>query len=339
MNPLTLVSTKLSPITAKIEPHKPTIALVCGVGLSAWSTVEAVRSTLRAEDAVLEPARREFAAIEETINKDSQPSEYKAARSQVYIKSILRATKLYTKPLALWGASTALYIYSYKEQTARLNATANLAAAATATLSAMHENTRQVFGEEVATALRTGENIPEAIDNLDFDKVKTCNTKKIQYNSDSYREYADKEIDIPMNFRTCPADHFMLSYTENTIDQSYWYKSPYDRLQVLQAIEDQLNCKLTSGKVKYVSVKDVRDAIGYKLDDETIDDVSIGWWNDGSQHPISLGLGYLWNLYGVCKDGPTNNITATMDKIRINSEDADREWFIILTPMGNIYNH
>ena len=340
MKALNIISDKFAPVATKFNAYKPGLAFVGGITLSILSTVEAVRSTLKAEEKILEPARAEFAAIEETIDKAVTPEAYKSARTQVYVKTALRASKLYAKPLALWGASTALYVYSYREQATRLNAATNLAAVATTALSTMHENTRQVFGDDVATALRTGEGIPEAIDNCDFDKVKTHNTKKIQYHSDAYREYADKDIDIPVEYKTCDTDHFMLSYTEETIDESYWYKSPYDRLLMLQAVEDQLNCKLTSGKVKYISVRDVREAIGYKVDDESPNDALMGWWKDGSAHPINLGLGYLWELYGVCKDGPLNNIKATMDSIKVNtSDECEREWFVILTPMGNVYHH
>lgn len=324
-----------------MKTNAPTIAFIAGISLSALSMVDAVRATTKADEEVLEPAKTEFEAIELSIDKNEQYKEYKSARKQVYIKSGIRAAKLYARPILLWSAGMGCFIFSYKEQINMITAATNTASMATAALSTMDWNTRQTFGDEVTNALRTGENIPEAIDNCDFDRVKTNNKKKISYHSDSLREYADREIDTPVDYKT-NCDHFMLTYMKETIDDSYWYKNPYDRLMQLQATEDFFNRELTSKKRKYVSIKDIRDKIGYIVDDETIDDVRYGWWDDGSSHPINLGLGYLWELVGAKAhtDRSGNIYTELLDQAALsNGDTVKRDWFLMITPMGDIYNH
>lgn len=327
--------------TTFIKANAPTIAFIFGLSLSAVATVEAVKATTKAEEKILEPAKREFEAVETSVDKEANPKAYKSARKQVYIKSGCRATKLYAKSVVLWVAGNALLIYSFKEQASRLASATNVASLATAALSTMDWNTRQTFGDEVANALRTGENIPEAIDNCDFDRVKENGKKKISYHSDSLREYADREVDTPVDYKK-NCDHFMISYMKETIDDSYWYKNPYDRLMQLQATEDFFNRELTSKKRKYVSIKDIRDKIGYIVDDETIDDVRYGWWDDGSSHPINLGLGYLWEMVGAkANTDRTGNIyTELLDQATLsNGDTVKRDWFLMITPMGDIYNH
>lgn len=336
-----LAKTAAASITAK--KHGPTIAFIAGLGLSLWATVEAVRSTLRAEDEILEPAKAEFKAIDISVNKDKKPNEYRSARQQVYIKSIRRGLKLYGKPLLIWSFAMVCLVGGYKTQADRCATAINAATAAATALSNMHENTKQAFGDEVAMALRTGEDIPGAVERCDFDKVKDGAKKKIKYSSNPGREYKDLEVDDKTSYRGLDycSDPCILIYDEHHIKPGYWYKNPVDRLMFLQATEDHFNRQLESGAVKSVCVKDIRNAVGYLDKDETINDVILGWWeNDDDLHPIDFGLGYLHELLEGMKFDRAGDIVYNMEHVMLgDGHDCKREWKLILNVMGDIYNH
>jgi hypothetical protein len=329
---------KAQPMVSAGKKHGPTIAFVAGMILSAVATIEVARATLKAEEKILQPAAEEFTAIENTVDKETEPDRYKSARKQVYIKSGGRALKLYGKALFIYSVSTILLVGGWKTQSDRLATAINFGTAAATALSAMTDNTRQTFGDEVATALRTGKDIPEAVDRLDIEKVKECAAKKIRY-SDPFRSYGnDESKDIPVDYKVNTGDPIMLKYDKQHIKPSYWYKNPVNRLKFLKATEQYLNKQLESGAVTKISVKDVRDAIGYIDDDETPTDAMLGWWDDGVTHPVDFGLTYLLDILESHKLDAPDRVMNELEYVMIDDgHDCKRDWFVILNPMGNLY--
>lgn len=325
------------------KKHLPAIMIAAGVVGSIVATVEAVKGTLKAEEMILEPAKKEFEIIEKAKeNKAYTEKGYKTDRNAVYIRSAGRFVKTYWKAILAWAVSIGLIIGAHTIQANRLSSALNLAAGATAALSAMTDNTRQTFGDEVAQALRTGRGIPEAVENCDFDKVKDCTSKKIQYHSDSLRSYADKEVDIPTNYKmtTDDMEHMMVPYTQKMVKSNFWYKGAINRLKFLQSTEAYLNQQLESGTKDKISVKEARDAIGLKTDDESPLDVMMGWWRtDDNPHPIDFGLGYLIDLMESHKFDPAGEINNVLDYVMVDDgHDCKRDWYIVFNPMGNLYN-
>lgn len=331
---------KAQPMVSAGKKHGPTIAFVAGMILSAVATIEVARATLKAEEKILQPAAEEFTAIESTVNKETEPDRYKSARKQVYIKSGGRALKLYGKALFIYSVSTVLLVGGWKTQSDRLATAINFGTAAATALSAMTDNTRQTFGDDVAMALRTGKDIPEAVDRLDIEKVKECAAKKIRY-SDPFRSYGTQEEeqkDIPVNYKVNTGDPIMLKYDKYHLKSSYWYDNPVTRLRFLKSTEQFLNTQLESGAVNKISIKDVRDALGYIDDDESPNDVMLGWWADGSIHPVDFGLTYLLDILESHKLDAPDKVAYELDYVMIDDgHDCKRDWYLILNPMGDLY--
>lgn len=330
---------KAQPMVSAGKKHGPTIAFVAGLILSAVATIEVARATLNAEEKILQPATEEFTAIENAVDKETEPDKYKSARKQVYIKSGGRALKLYGKALFIYSVSTILLVGGWKTQSDRLATAINFGTAAATALSAMTDNTRQTFGDEVAMALRTGKDIPEAVDRLDIEKVKECAAKKIRY-SDPFRSYGNQEEqkDIPVDYKANTGDPIMLKYDKQHIKPAFWYDNPVNRLKFLKATEQYFNMQLETGAMKKVSVKDIRDAIGYIDNDESPTDVMLGWWADGAIHPVDFGLTYLLEILESHKLDAPDKVAYALDYVMIDDgHDCKRDWYLILNPMGNLY--
>lgn len=327
-------------ILAGVKKHGPTIMVVAGVAGSIVATVEAVKGTLKAEEAILVPAQKEFELIDKATesNPEYTDKDRKTDRAAVYIRSAGRFVKTYWKAIAAWAISIGLIIGAHAMQVNRLSNALNLAAGAATALSAMTDNTRQTFGDEVAMALRTGKDIPGAVERLDLDKVKECAAKKIRY-SDPFRSYGNEEQnDIPVDYKVNTGDPIMLKYDKKHIKPSYWYDNPVNRLKFLKATEQYFNMQLESGAVNKVSVKDIRDAVGYIDDDETPTDAMLGWWEDGVVHPVDFGLTYLLEILETHKLDAPDKVAYALDYVMIDDgHDCKRDWYLILNPMGNLY--
>lgn len=328
-------------ILAGVKKHGPTIMVVAGVAGSIVATVEAVKGTLKAEEAILVPAQKEFELIDKATesNPEYTDKDRRTDRAAVYIRSAGRFVKTYWKAIAAWAVSIGLIIGAHAIQANRLSNALNLAAGAVTALSAMTDNTRQTFGDEVAMALRTGKDIPEAVDRLDIEKVKECAAKKIRY-SDPFRSYGNEEgqNDIPVNYKVNTGDPIMLKYDKQHLKSSYWYDNPATRLRFLKSTEQFLNTQLESGAVNKISIKDVRDALGYIDDDESPNDVMLGWWADGSIHPVDFGLTYLLDILETHKLDAPDKVAYELDYVMIDDgHDCKRDWYLILNPMGDLY--
>lgn len=328
-------------ILASVKKHGPTIMVVAGVAGSIVATVEAVKGTLKAEEAILVPAQKEFELIDKATetNPEYTDKDRRTDRAAVYIRSAGRFVKTYWKAIAAWAVSIGLIIGAHAIQANRLSNALNLAAGAVTALSAMTDNTRQTFGDEVAMALRTGKDIPEAVDRLDIEKVKECAANKIRY-SDPFRSYGNQEEqkDIPVDYKVNTGDPMMLKYDTKHIKSSYWYDNPVTRLSFLKSTEQFLNTQLESGAVNKISIKDVRDALGYIDDDESPNDVMLGWWADGAIHPIDFGLAYLFDILESHKLDSPDRVAYELDYVMIDDgHDCKRDWYLILNPMGDLY--
>lgn len=335
-----LIKTGVKILTG-VKKHGPTIMVVAGVAGSIVATVEAVKGTLKAEEAILVPAQKEFELIDKATetNPEYTDKDRRTDRAAVYIRSAGRFVKTYWKAIAAWAVSIGLIIGAHAIQVNRLSNALNLAAGAVTALSAMTDNTRQTFGDDVAMALRTGKDIPEAVDRLDIEKVKECAAKKIRY-SDPFRSYGNQEEqkDIPVSYNINTGDPIMLKYDKKHIKPSYWYKNPVNRLKFLKATEQYLNKQLESGAVNKISIKDVRDAIGYIDDDETPTDAMLGWWDDGVTHPVDFGLTYLLDILESHKLDTPDRVMQELEYVMIDDgHDCKRDWYLILNPMGNLY--
>lgn len=334
-----LIKTGVKILTG-VKKHGPTIMVVAGVAGSIVATVEAVKGTLKAEEAILVPAQKEFELIDKATetNPEYTDKDRRTDRAAVYIRSAGRFVKTYWKAIAAWAVSIGLIIGAHAIQVNRLSNALNLAAGAATALSAMTDNTRQTFGDEVAIALRTGKDIPEAVERLDLDKVKECASKSIKY-SDPFGSYGNKEEnDIPVSYKVNTGDPMMLKYDKKHIKPSYWYDNPVNRLKFLKATEQYFNMQLESGAVNKVSVKDIRDAVGYIDDDETPTDAMLGWWNDGAIHPVDFGLTYLLDILETHKLDAPDKVAYALDYVMIDDgHDCKRDWYLILNPMGNLY--
>lgn len=323
-------------LLSKGKKAAPTIMIAVGVAASIAATVEAVKSTLKAEEYILDPAKEEFDTIKQAEENPAYTEEAKKIdKRAVYIRSIGRALKLYGKPLALWTLSMVMIIGAHKIQCDRLTRALNYGALATTALTNMHENTKQTFGEDVAMAMRTGEGIPEAVEKCDFDQVKDNVKKKIQYKSDSLRDYPDKEV----SYRTSEDTIAIVKFCQSTIKPNYWNDDPVERLKNLRAWENMYNELLVSREIDVVTGEQFCKAIGY-IPEEPIFDI-MGWWYDGSTvRPIDLGLGTLYAIL----DDPTLTSAEVRNKLIYTGRD-DRghglktPWDLVFNFTGDVFQH
>lgn len=330
-------------VLTKAKKVAPTAMIAVGVAASIVATVEAVKSTLKAEELILEPAKKEFDTIKQVDeNPEIEYSEKdkKTDRRAVYIRSIGRALKLYGKALAFWTLSMVLIIGAHKLECDRLTKAISCATAATTALSNMHENTKQTFGDEVAMAMRTGEGIPEAVNNCDFDKVKDSVTKKIQYKSDALRDYPDKEV----SYRKSESNMVALTivpYCQSTVKASYWNDNVIQRLEHIQSWENMYNELLVSGELDVVTGATMCKAIGIEDDNkDPIFDI-MGWWYDGSSvHPIDLGLGTLYKILNDKSLTDSQKIEAlTYNGVNENGTPIICPWKLVFNFTGDTFAH
>lgn len=321
-----------------VKKAAPTIMIVVGVAASVAATVEAVKSTLKAEELILDPAKKEFDTIKQAEeNPAYTPEAKKIDRRAVYIRSAGRALKLYGKPLALWALSMVMIIGAHKVQCDRLTRAINYGVAATTALTNMHDNTKQVFGDDIAMALRTGDGIPEAVNNCDFDKVKDSVAKKIQYKSDSLREYPDKEV----SYRHTAETLTIVPYCQSTVKPNYWNSNILQRLESLQSWENMYNELLINKELDVVTGTMLCNAIGIEEDNMgPVFDI-MGWWYDGTtQHPIDLGLGKLYSILHDKTLTASQKIEAlTYNGVNENGQPITAPWQLVFNFTGDTFEH
>lgn len=325
-------------LLSKGKKAAPTIMIAVGVAASIAATVEAVKSTLKAEEYILDPAKEEFDTIKQAEENPAYTEEAKKIdKRAVYIRSVGRALKLYGKPLALWTLSMVMIIGAHKIQCDRLTRALNYGALATTALTNMHENTKQTFGEDVAMAMRTGEGIPEAVEKCDFDQVKDNVKKKIQYKSDSLRDYPDKEV----SYRKSEDLLTIVPYCQSTVKPNYWNDNILQRLESIQSWENMYNELLRSREIDVVTGSMMCKALGIEEDqNDPIFDI-MGWWYDGStMAPIDLGLGTLYTILHDKKLTPSEKVTAlTYNGVSENGTPIICPWKLTFNFTGDTFNY
>lgn len=314
------------------KKYGPTIAFVAGIVATAWSTVEAVKATLKAEDEILYPAKEAFDAIDE---KELSDVERKAERRKVYVASAKTALKLYGKALAIWVLGMTCVVGGYKVQSTRLATAVTTVSGLTTALHNYHENTSAVFGKEVADALRTGYNIPEAVDKLNNEKANPENKEK----GDAWRDYNFKKAVNNAH------DPYVLMYRPENLNPAlvddYWDKDPVVRLERLKAAEDWANRmvlqnrKSDPNRTSYITLNDILPMIGAKT---TPEGLTLGWWDDGTSiRPVDFGLSYLLNIMEEHKFDSHSDIAYALDYSIIDSGlDCRRDWILSFNVMGYV---
>lgn len=271
---------------AKIFGKKNAPVLMFGAGLAGliWATAEAVKATLKADEKIIEPARKEFEAIE--IERDKALTEgfrydekvYKTRRREVRLRSFGRAVKLYGKAAAIWCAAITLTVGGMKLQTTRLTTAVGLANAATTALNEYRERTRTYLGDDIDRALYTGRGLQSLTDNI---SPNTADVKSLPVD----------------NLK--PVGAFTVEYERSKIqldyrDQFYDIVSmPIEAIEYLRSMENRFN-RIVDEK-GYIELNEMLDRL-HLIKRHEFDDWVICPPKGCRVHAVDLGLGYLYQI-------------------------------------------
>lgn len=270
---------------AKIFGKKNAPVLMFGAGLAGliWATAEAVKATLKADEKIIEPARKEFEAIE--IERDKALTEgfrydekvYKTRRREVRLRSFGRAVKLYGKAAAIWCAAITLTVGGMKLQTTRLTTAVGLANAATTALNEYRERTRTYLGDDIDRALYTGRGLQSLTDNisqntnvntLPVDNLKPVGAFTVEYDRSKVQiDYRDQFYDIA--------------------------STPVEAVEYLRSMEHRFN-RIVDEK-GYIELNEILDRL-HLIKRHEFDDWAICPPKGCRVHAVDFGLGYLYQM-------------------------------------------
>lgn len=277
-NVVTKVTRFIADKEVSLDGKAPQIIVGVGVACAVAGTVMAVKKTLEVND-ILDEAKEEVETVKkqhpEVVSADGTVTKNPAVGKELFKSYVKIGGKLvhhYWLPIALEGMGIILIFKGNGMLQARYVAAVGMYKALDEYHKGYAKRVVERFGEDAEYEIRNGISTKTVEVTETNEKGEEVTKRKKQT---TYEDGAIRPLDILFDEVTC----------------SNWTKDPEYNLMFLTNVLKLCNERLD--RRGYLFVEEIREMLGYKLDDHATEAHLSGWTKpEGSTNTVDFGINY-----------------------------------------------